>query len=525
MDRFRLPQGTVMNTNVTNVTSTKISTIALLNIGARQGVKPGMRFIVTRLGDFVGRIKVIKVDANVSTARVVQNFQGVRPEDRARAIFSFEDFPITRSLRISSRFGNGSGKYVSTREALPKGIKLAQAKGSYQAMVALEDAPGLLAMAPNEPPPPVVVEEPGTGRRAGRRHKSILNSGALKMLAGGLLLVGILAIGGNSAGDTQPNSARAQGFQRQVGIPGARILVKWDRPKRVPTNDVLGHVVWRMDQFGNFLAVWGTDGDGVRRFEDPDIMHDATFWDGDPNSDDAGSRTVTTDIPGVTAGLQYRYQVATAFTRRGDLDMDGTPDDLDVMSPLSSPSNWATAIQPATIILPAQDAEVDLTNLTVSWQQTPGADKYILMMSTSGLFPKKGTTTIATFQEVPVDLGGSPIITHTVTVRDGALLGAARVFLTIGALNSGDKRKPAPLGAIFSPSLPLVPLRVPPPPPGKTGPLGVAGKTFPGRGRVRGRRNTTGSGVSSGSGVVLGNGRGTRKSRRGRKRSRRRLAK
>ena len=512
MDRFRLPQGTVLNTSVTNTSSAKVRTTALLNIGARQGVKRGMTFIITRLGEFVGRVRIVNIDADVSTAKVIENFQGVRPEDRARAIFSFEDFPITRGrVRASSSFSRQDGRYANFGE-LTRVAKAVEAQGAFLPMVAADDAPGLMmAQAPGVPPP-VVIDEPRTARRgAGGGGKSILNSSALRMLAGGLLLVGILAIGSSGVGDTRPHNVEAKGFQRGVGTAGARILVTWDRPKRVPSNQVLGHIVWRTDQFGSFIPVWGTDSDAIRRFEDPDSIHDATFWDGDPG-DDAGSRTTETDIPGVVAGQQYRYQVSTAFNSQADLDGDGAPDDEDLMSPLSTSSPWATAITPATIIIPINNAQVDLTQLTLSWQQTPGADKYIVLISTVSNFPKgKGRSVkVGTFREVPVDLGGDPIITHTISVSSSKLRKARRVFISVGALNTADRATPFPRGAIYSPPVQVRVLGPPPPPPG-TGPAS-AGEGGP---EVQQGifKPSSSQGVQSGTATVVGRGKGKGKRR------------
>lgn len=100
MDRFRLPEGTVLNTTVVG-TGQELD--ALINIGARQGVRRGMEMIVTRQKQLVGRCRVVAVDSDISSARVFANTQGVRPEDRVRAIFNFSDFPVTRTKVRSSR--------------------------------------------------------------------------------------------------------------------------------------------------------------------------------------------------------------------------------------------------------------------------------------------------------------------------------------------------------------------------------------------------------------------------------------
>lgn len=95
MDRFRLPEGTVLNTTVVGEGDVQDLDV-LINIGARQGVRRGMELIVTRQREVVGRIKVTSVDSDISTARVISNQQGVRPEDKVRAIFNFSDFGARR---------------------------------------------------------------------------------------------------------------------------------------------------------------------------------------------------------------------------------------------------------------------------------------------------------------------------------------------------------------------------------------------------------------------------------------------
>ena len=86
LDRQRPPEGTVLNTTVVGDRYD-----ALINIGARQGVKRGMRFVVLRGGtsgqELVGTGDVSSVDPDKSVLRVIENFRGVKPEDRVRAIF------------------------------------------------------------------------------------------------------------------------------------------------------------------------------------------------------------------------------------------------------------------------------------------------------------------------------------------------------------------------------------------------------------------------------------------------------
>src|SRR5262249_35826829 len=82
LERYQLPEGTVLNTTVVGSRYD-----ALLNIGARQGVRAGMRFVVLRGQDLVGTAQASSVDPDKSVARVVQNYRGVNPEAKVRAIY------------------------------------------------------------------------------------------------------------------------------------------------------------------------------------------------------------------------------------------------------------------------------------------------------------------------------------------------------------------------------------------------------------------------------------------------------
>lgn len=130
MDRFRLPEGTVLNTTVIGEGSDVRDLDALINIGARQGVRRGMEMIVTRQREVVGRVKVVSVDSDISTARVVSNSQGVRPEDKVRAVFNFADFPATQKSKIRGAVPTLTRTASSHSPARPGGgLALAAALG------------------------------------------------------------------------------------------------------------------------------------------------------------------------------------------------------------------------------------------------------------------------------------------------------------------------------------------------------------------------------------------------------------
>jgi len=90
MDGYRLPEGTVLNaTEVFGPPTRRVE--VTLNLGSRQGIKRGTKLLVTRRGESVGRLWVTSTGQDTSTAIVLENYRGVRPEDHVRAVFELGD--------------------------------------------------------------------------------------------------------------------------------------------------------------------------------------------------------------------------------------------------------------------------------------------------------------------------------------------------------------------------------------------------------------------------------------------------
>jgi hypothetical protein len=509
MDRFRLPEGTVLNTTVVGTDGTDLD--ALINIGARQGVRRGMEMVVTRRGQLVGRVRTTNVDADVTTARALENTQGIRPEDRVRAIFSFEDFPTVKSrrsllldgpVRTASLPGKAARQGPAAAEPAEKPARVAQATKDAEFILlrAPQDAGSRLAQSTIETPPPVVVDEPEPARDegdGGGGKRRILGGSAFRMLVGGLLVVGLLAIGGRGGKNhTRSHSIEAHGWQVQVGAPGAFIKVCWDRPKGVNSSQVLQYVVWRADVLGSFQIVGATTGDTTHCLIDSEATRTLTnVFDGIPG-DEAGGQTTITDVPGIVPGLQYRYQVATAYENGlEDRDGDGVPDDVDFMSPLSRSTGWVTAIAPPVITDPIAGQQVDLGELAVTWELSPGADEYIIWVSSDPNFPANRRTAFGPFRFQP-PTGTGQTVTEIVNASGSRLGGARTVFISIGARSSQDPIKPKPFGAIFGTPVSVQPETTPPPPPGSSSNdgKGRGRKDRDGRGNRRDRDNRGGPG-------------------------------
>jgi len=476
MDRFRLPEGTVLNTTAIG-TDDNPRLEAMLNIGLRQGVRRGMEMIVTRLKETVGKLKITRIDSDLCTAEVTDNLQGVKPEDRVRAIFTFSDFAMTRT-KLRSAVPDAPVRTASLNvkeDNLPaergsEPVRVAKAAQGSQLVpfAAPQEGNSRVAQAGVPVPPPVVVDEPEVDReeKAAGPVKRLLGGGTLRLLVGGLLVMGILAVGGRGGTTaTRAYGVDASGFQLDVGAAGAFIRVQWARPKAVKSTQVLQYVVWRTDATTPLQIVAALDGDGQRQFVDNEATRSVNAFDGDPG-DVAGSRNQIDDVPGIVPGVQYRYQVATAYHNGlEDRDGDGEPDDEDYMSPLSSSSPWITAIRPATVIAPQQSQEVQLDELTLTWQQTEGADTYLIWISKTANFSPDKRVEFGPFHVLPVDQGGDPELTRTFDARSPKLKGSQFVYISVGARNSQDKNKPRPFGAIFSGAVRVRNITNPPPPP------------------------------------------------------------
>lgn len=85
MNNYQLPEATVLNARPGEV---------LLNRGGRDGVTVGQEFVILRGRERIGRARVISVQSTDATATVTDRGRGIRPEDRARAIFALPELGI-----------------------------------------------------------------------------------------------------------------------------------------------------------------------------------------------------------------------------------------------------------------------------------------------------------------------------------------------------------------------------------------------------------------------------------------------
>lgn len=109
---YVIPEATVM----VNVGDDQI----MINKGARDGIKAGMRMIVLRDKEIIGYIDVTSTSPMDAMAKVIKSMRGVQPQDKARAIFemptvspTLKSAPLPSGAPSKSRVGGGSGSKIA----------------------------------------------------------------------------------------------------------------------------------------------------------------------------------------------------------------------------------------------------------------------------------------------------------------------------------------------------------------------------------------------------------------------------
>jgi hypothetical protein len=410
MERYQLPEGTVLNTTVVGETRQD----ALLNIGARHGVKKGTEFVVLRGGELVGYLSASVVDPDKTVAAITQNFRGVKPEDIVRAIFK-----------------------------LPEGADIADT-GPIRAR---DTRPG-----------DVVVPDETTQTKRSRKGMT----GAARVAAGLLLALGLYALasrsssGGTSAFET---AARATTVPAADPTQAAAVRVTWSRPRQIPANAVIQYQVYRVDPTsGNPILIGiAPEGDKVV-FDTVAEKMIVNYYDIASFPDAGALVTAALTVPGIVPGRQYSYIVRTIYNVGVTFEEDtgnggtggtggtGTTTPSVRISTPSRASGRVTPIVPPSTTSPADQATgVDLTNVTFTWTTVAGADRYSVQVSADPLNPNS-------FQEVaqyinPSRTGGQSV-TRTVNIAN-RFAGRTLLAWRVGARNSGDAAAPVG-GYVFS---------------------------------------------------------------------------
>jgi hypothetical protein len=416
MERYQLPEGTVLNTSVVGETRQD----AYLNIGARHGVKQGTQFVVLRGRELVGYLSAASVDPDKTVATITQNFRGVKPEDIVRAIFT-----------------------------LPEGSDVADTG---------EIRPGDVR--------PGDVVAPDTTVRPRARRKSM--TGAARVAAGILIALGLYALasrsssGGTSAFETTARSTSIGGADPAMA---AAIRVTWSRPRQVPANAVIQYQVYRVDPTSGTPLLVGVAFESDRSIIDTAAARTVANYYDITSVPDAGELiTDPLDVPGLMPGRQYSYFVRTIYNVGvifDDMDTEGgtgggTGTDTDTpgvrISNPSQASGRVTAIVPPTTTAPADRANVDLNSVTFTWTTVAGADVYSVQVSADPL-NTNGFQEVARYQN-PSRAGGQTV---SVTVNlANRFAGRTLLAYRVGARSSADAAAPVG-GYVFSDVKAIIP--------------------------------------------------------------------
>jgi len=101
ISKFNLPVATILIGRDTQSVT--------LNKGTRDGLVNGMDMIVTRNGVVTGRIRISSSTNNDADATIVDQGQGIRPEDRATALYHLPDYSINT---VTKTFNTASASQV-----------------------------------------------------------------------------------------------------------------------------------------------------------------------------------------------------------------------------------------------------------------------------------------------------------------------------------------------------------------------------------------------------------------------------
>ena len=114
INNFNLPIATVMSNENTNT--------VLLNKGSRDGLQSGLNMIVTRGDQTVGTIKVTSVEPDESYGLIVDQGNGIRPQDVAKGIFTLPEYTVKGNTVVTDSDISNGAAIQSTKRSSFAGI-------------------------------------------------------------------------------------------------------------------------------------------------------------------------------------------------------------------------------------------------------------------------------------------------------------------------------------------------------------------------------------------------------------------
>lgn len=436
MSQQTLPRGTVLNTSVTPGGTFEM----LLNVGANAGVSVGQEFIVLRGGEQVGRIRAVRVESMRSTAVVVEQTKGIRPEDKVQAVFKMPPAPQITVVKTPT----GEQRTVAPPPAKKKGKGI----GAYGAAIA------------------------------------------------GAALLALIFKGRTKSGRVG-TEARATSIYNDpsIGVDPTQVavVVKWDVPNNVRYEDIIEFDIYRSD--GTYWQPVGVADRNARSFVDTEVVRDVsitepTDYSGPTAQPAPGATTDTTTggtttggtttggtttggttgttanqtswtgVQGIVPGRTYRYAVrmvyyrpdisgqqGTTGTTTGQIGLGGTTGTTTTGRVIkTTPLMWygpVTALLPPNPTSPAGGNLVqDITSVTFQWDGVTGANEYIVEVADNPDFRNS-------IQLGPVlKFGTAAVGSQTLAAQDLTTMrrtNAGNVFWwRVGARNRYDNPGPDP---------------------------------------------------------------------------------
>lgn len=366
----------------------------LLNRGQRDGINSGLSMVVIRGTDRIGTVRITTVGSTDSTAVITDSGKGIRPEDRARAIFELPGYGVKSTGEIERRQVPDVGSYAPQKK---------KGKNVFATVLGIAAAVVLLAFV--------------------TRSKSSNNgSGVSRVTARAYA---------DLATPTQDTSA-------------ARVEVRWDAAVDIPLQQIQEFQVYRD---GFIIAV--TPPNQYFFIDTPTLGGVFTYQRLGANGalvDPAPTATAT----GLGVGVSHDYRIVVVYQRL-DIPPTGTGDDDDdgtilyQVTPVSPNSGRATPIARPAAISPTASQERNLSSVSFTFATVRGANQYVIELADNPTFNnKKSLLPPLRFTYNPG--GSTPSGTFDIrssfpNAEDGDV-----IFYRIGARNATDSPGPLPTG-------------------------------------------------------------------------------
>ena len=380
INNYTLPEATVLNT--------RDQFEVILNRGGRDGITTGLEMIVIRGTDRIGKIRVTQVGSTDSVAAIVDQGKGIRPEDRARAIFALPGYSV-----------NAQGEIQRT----------------------------------------AVTEREYTPQR--RRQRSAI--GTILGVAAAVLLAALL-FRSKSSTDAVGARVTARAFAdpsvlNPLDPTAARVQVDFQQARDVPTQNVMEYQLFRDN---TRIAVLGR---GQSTFVDTPTLAGAFTYqvpvvtEGRPTD----LEEITAAASGMQVGVSHRYAVSVLYTQ---VNISGGDEEetLYRLTPVGETGALATPTARPEAISPT--SEINLGNVRFTLRTPQGANEYIIELATSPNFENKQT-----LGPFATQFTSAPIQTGVFDLR-GRFGNAQQLYFRIGSRNSVDRPGPLEARRVGTPN-------------------------------------------------------------------------